>query len=310
MNNLSNFLLWLSLLISWLFFILHYLQLKQDQIKKIESKKQNQKLNRLYQFANSPEIIRQLEFQKFVLDQSAIVAITDEKGIITYVNDKFCQISQYSRDELIGKTHKIIKSDYHSAEFFKELWITISQGKIWQGEVKNKAKDGSCYWVATTIVPFLNEMGKPFQYMAIRFDITQLKNTQKALEKAKLNLEKANQIKSEFLATISHEIRTPMNGIIGMTTLLLDTRLNEQQLFFTDTIRQCNDQLLNIINEILDFSKIESGKIQLEENTFNLQESIKTIFQIINNKAQAKNLKLNYLITPKIPILYKLIIPV
>ena len=246
-------------------------------------------------------LAKEVENIKMALDESAIVAITNQKGIITYVNDKFCEISKFSRTELIGKDHKIINSGYHSKGFIKDLWQTIATGKIWKGEIKNLAKDGSHYWVDTTIVPFFNDKGKPIQYIAIRADITEKKKVEEDLIDAKKIAENSVRVKEEFLTNMSHEIRTPMNGIIGFTDLLLETNLNSEQNEFLDRIKKSSSTLLVLTNDILDLSKLESGKLLFENIKFDLIELIDQVIKMVEHSAKRKGIELSLYIDSKCP---------
>jgi two-component system CheB/CheR fusion protein len=159
--------------------------------------------------------IRRLEEIRQALDQAAIVAMTDQKGTITYVNDKFCEISGFSARELLGQDHRIINSGHHPKEFFRELWQTIARGRIWRGEIRNRAKNGTYYWVDTTIVPFLDRTGKPRQYLAIRSDITQRKNAE-----ARLLEQSALAQLGQLAAVVAHEVRNPLAGVRGTLQVL------------------------------------------------------------------------------------------
>ena len=245
--------------------------------------------------------LKELEDLKFALDQHAIVGRTDERGVITFANDKFCSVSQYSREELLGQDHRILNSKYHGKEFFAGLWKTIKSGEVWKGEIKNRAKDGSFYWVDSTIVPFRDGLGKPKQFIVIRMDITGLKRIEEELRAAKDAAEGASRAKSEFLANMSHEIRTPMNGIIGMTELALDTQLTIEQREYLNMVKTSAASLLTLINDILDFSKIEAGKLDLDVADFSLRQSIGETLKALGFRAHQKGLELAWRVAQDVP---------
>ena len=369
---------------------------------------------------------------QYTLDQHAIVSMTDVTGRITYANDRFCEISGYSRQELLGKNHRILKSGVHPPEVYEGMWRTIANGSTWNGDVCNRNKAGGFYWVHATITPFMNERGKPEEYVAIRTEITVQKELEKAsqrqeawlrtildnlgegvytldargkvayinaeaerligwrmeelvgkglhdiihhhrpdgsvlpatecpihlamrdhrvyrsseevffhrdgsslpvkitgaplsldgewqgsvavfsdmreerqlqrhLRDAKNAAEDATRLKGDFLSTMSHEIRTPLNGVIGMTDLLLDTPLDNEQTEFARTIKVSADSLMAIINDILDFSKIEAGRLVLERTNFSLRQVVEGSLDVLTARSQEKQLILASFIAPELP---------
>ncbi len=219
--------------------------------------------------------LKEVSDYKYALDKACIVAITNQKGIITYVNENFCSISKYSEAELIGQDHRIINSGYHSKEFIRRLWVTIGNGITWKGEIKNRAKDGTYYWVDTTIVPFLNEHGKPYQYVAIRADITERKNAVEELKKLNEQLEEhvnnrtqllelANKELESFSYSVSHDLRAPLRAIGGYSRILQE---DYEQVLDAEGNRLLNNIITNskrmgrLIDDLLSFSRMSRKEI-------------------------------------------------
>ena len=243
----------------------------------------------------------ELANQKFALDQHAIVSITDLDGNITYANPRFCEVSGYPHHELVGHNHRIISSGLHPRAFFETLWDTIARGQVWNGEVRNRRKDGTYYWVAATILPLLGTDGLPQQYIGIRTDITANKALEHSLQEAKNNAEIATLAKSQFLANMSHEIRTPMNAILGMLKLLHNTDLTTRQLDYADKTEGAAKSLLGLLNDILDFSKIDAGKMALDVQPLQVDHLMRDLSVILSANVGQKPVELLFDIDPATP---------
>ncbi|HWS59599.1 MAG TPA: PAS domain S-box protein [Flavobacterium sp.] len=229
------------------------------------------------------------------VEQSPVaIVITNTLGNIEYVNTKFIETTGYSIDEIIGKNPRILKSGHTSINEYIQLWKTINSGNEWFGEFHNKKKDGTLYWESASISPILNEKGIITHYIAIKEDITERKNIEKQLIKAKEKAEESDRLKLAFLANMSHEIRTPMNGILGFTELLKENNLSEDvQQEYINIIEKSGKRMLNIINDIINISKVESGQIEVTNSETNINEQIEYLHTFFKPEALQKNITIN-----------------
>jgi PAS domain S-box-containing protein len=260
----------------------------------------------------------ELSFFKFALDEAAIVAVTDAAGTITYVNEKFCQISGYQRDELLGHNHRLLNSRYHPKSFFKEMYGVIAGGGIWRGEIRNRAKDGRYYWVDTTIIPTMDVHGKVTRYVAIRADITERKNIEIDLETQRIAVEMANhalagkndqlselyQTAQRFVDDVSHEFRTPLSVIKGYSEIMragIAGPLTSEQSRFNQLIIDRTRDMAQMVDDLLDSSKLRAGSLRVDRCECDVSTIFASVHPIIDSRAAANNIQWVEEIEPNLP---------
>lgn len=235
------------------------------------------------------------------LDEAAIVVITDAEGRIIHCNDRFCEISGYSRDELLGATHSLVNSGRHSRAFFVAMYRTLGRGQTWRGEICNRRKDGGLYWVDTTIVPQFGVDGRVSGYISIRFDVTAHVRALEELAQARVRAERLAATKDRTLANISHELRTPLTAVIGVADLLAATELAPAQAGYVRTIRDAAQTLHAIVNDVLVLAQAEAEAIIMTPAWVSLRETLERLVELFGVGARAKGLQLSLEIEPGAP---------
>jgi PAS domain S-box-containing protein len=285
-------------------------KMAEEEIKRLNSQLENQLR------ISQSEIVD----YKHALDASCIVSITDSEGRILDVNDNFCAISKYNREELLGKDHRLINSGYHSHEFMGDLWRTIQSGNAWFGVLKNRAKDGSFYWVDSAIIPFLDPSGKPFKYISIRNNVTKLKEAEEEISKINEGLDRKikertgeltdalekekvlNELKSRFLSMASHEFRTPLTTILSSISLLehyqpADNEFKTSKHF--SKVKSAVRLLTSILEDFLSLDKLEQGKVESNNTEFNLPKLIGEMLEDTDGMTRKKNQTLSVIYEAK-----------
>jgi PAS domain S-box-containing protein len=232
-----------------------------------------------------------VKLAKAIEESPVSIIITDKNGNIEYVNPKTLEISGYNKKELLGKNMRIFKSGFHDNNFYASLWNSILGGNNWYGEMVNRKKNGTNYWIDVSISPLFDDEGKIAHFVSIREDITEKKKMIEELVLAKEKAEESDRLKSAFLANMSHEIRTPMNGILGFTDLLKEPRLSgEEKNQYVDVIQKSGERMLNTINDLIEISKIESGTMKIDWSNVNINETIDFFYTFFKPEVSKKGL--------------------
>ena len=270
----------LFILLNFIILTIYYFLVSFFKNKKLQNTHTN--LQEKYSYKN-----KLLSEYKRAVDLGAIVSKADKRGKITYVNDAFIEISGYGEDELLGKSHSIVKHEDTPKEVFKDLWKTILSKNVWQGDIKNRAKDGRIYYVFATIVPILNDKDEIEEFLSIRYDTT---NLHIAIAEAN----RAEKSKGRFLANMSHELRTPLNAIIGFSQILLrrDT-LDDKNKEYVKKIKLSGDNLLSLVNSILDFSKMDENEMLAYPSEVEIKELFSEVLVMCEAQMLEKSITLN-----------------
>jgi PAS domain S-box-containing protein len=232
-----------------------------------------------------------LKLSKAVVQSPVSIVITDNKSNIEFVNPMFTRVTGYTAEEVIGKKLSILKSGYHSNEFYKNLWDTLLSGKDFIGEMYNKKKNGEFFWENAFISPILNESGDITHFIAVKEDITEKKKHLEEITAAKERAEEMNRLKTTFLTNMSHELRTPLIGLLGLSEAMLD-ELEGDLKESMDMINQSGQRLLRTLSTILDYSKIESEKIEIAVTEVTIEDLLKNQVKLYQAFARKKGVSI------------------
>ncbi|MEI6073746.1 MAG: CHASE domain-containing protein [Verrucomicrobiae bacterium] len=244
----------------------------------------------------------ELKSLRTAVEQSGnTVVITAPSGNIEYVNPAFEKTTGYTRAEAVGQNPRVLKSGVQDAAFYRALWETISSGKIWRGEFRNRRKDGSLYWESATISPIHNEQNEVVHFIAVKEDITERKAMEVSLSEALITAEAGNRAKSEFLGVMSHELRTPLNGVLGFAQLLSSSVLDSEQKDYAETIYKSGEHILAIVNDILDFSSIDAGTLAIHVAPLAVADLVKAAEDPVRKTAAEKGIELRCELAAGVP---------
>lgn len=241
-----------------------------------------------------------------VLEQAPVsIVITDAEGTIEYVNPRFCEVTGYEREEVIGQNPRIFQSGRTPAELYHRLWGSLKAGRQWRCEIQNRRKDGSLFWEFQAISPLRDSRGQVVQYLAVKEDITAQKEWQATVVRAMEEAQRANQAKSDFLAGMSHELRTPLNAIIGYSELMLMEPAgplgSPTYTEYLGAVVDSGKHLLQLINDLLDISKVEANRMELDEDIVLIPDLIEDSEVLVRERAQRGGVELRRAVPPGLP---------